>query len=74
MVFRDRSPKAWVDAWRRTYGPILKAFEAVGATGAEALEADLLELIGRFNRSGDGTMVVPSEYLETVITRQPVPA
>jgi hypothetical protein len=74
MVFRDRSPKAWVDAWRRTYGPILKAFEAVGPDRAGALEADLLDLIARFNRSGDETMVVDSEYLETVITRQAVPA
>ena len=27
-------------------------------------------LIVRMNRSGDGTMVVPSEYLEVVITKQ----
>ena len=32
--------------------------------------ADLKELIARFNRSGDGSMVVPSEYLEIVITVQ----
>ena len=30
---------------------------------------DILALIGRFNRSGDDTMVVPGEYLEIVITR-----
>jgi hypothetical protein len=29
-----------------------------------------MELIGRFNRSGDGSMVVPSEYLEVVVTRR----
>jgi hypothetical protein len=29
-----------------------------------------VDLIGRFNRSGDGSMVVPSEYLEVVITRR----
>ena len=34
-----------------------------------ALERDLMELIDPFNRSGDGSMVVPSEYLEIVITR-----
>ena len=34
-----------------------------------ALERDLLALIARFNRSGDGSMVVPSEYLEIVIVR-----
>jgi ubiquinone/menaquinone biosynthesis C-methylase UbiE len=66
-VFRDRSPLAFVQYWRRFYGPITKAFEAVGDAGSGALEADLIDLIGRFNRSGDGTVVVPSEYLEAVI-------
>ena len=66
-VFRDRSPQAWVESWRTWYGPILKAFAAVGDAGAAALEADLIEVIGRFNRSGDETVVIPSEYLEAVI-------
>ena len=66
-VFRDRSPDAFVEYWRRYYGPTLKAFETVGEAGREALEADLLELIARFNRADDGTMVVPNEYLEAVI-------
>ena len=38
----SRSPEAFVDYWRRFYGPTLKAFEAVGAAGRAALEADLL--------------------------------
>jgi SAM-dependent methyltransferase len=74
MVFRERSATAWVAAWRRWYGPILKAFEAVGPAGEEALEADLVALIEPFNKSGDATMVVPSEYLETVVTRRAVAA
>ena len=65
--FRYRSPQTWVDYWRRYYGPTLKAFETVGEEGRAALEADLLENIARFNRADDGTMVVPSEYLEAVI-------
>jgi ubiquinone/menaquinone biosynthesis C-methylase UbiE len=66
-VFRARSPKAYLDYWRRYYGPTLKSFEAVGDGGREALEGDLLDLIAQFNRATDGTMVVPSEYLEAVI-------
>jgi ubiquinone/menaquinone biosynthesis C-methylase UbiE len=68
LVFRYASPQHWIDFWREHYGPTLKAFEAVGAAGSEALERDLHELIGRFNRATDGTMVVPNEYLEAVIT------
>jgi ubiquinone/menaquinone biosynthesis C-methylase UbiE len=66
-VFRDRSPQAFLAYWRRFYGPTLKAFEAVGEDGRAALEIDLLDLIARFNRATDGTMVVPSEYLEAII-------
>ena len=69
-VFRERSPEAYVDYWRRHYGPTLKAFEAVGPAGRDALEADLVALIGRFNTAHDGTMVVPNEYLEAVIVRR----
>jgi hypothetical protein len=27
-------------------------------------------LIARMNRSGDGTMVLPSEYLEVIVTKR----
>ncbi|MDP1908162.1 MAG: SAM-dependent methyltransferase, partial [Hyphomicrobium sp.] len=36
----------------------------------QGLRDDLLALIGRMNRAEDGTMIVPSEYLEIVITRR----
>ena len=67
IVFRYPSAFAYLQYWRRYYGPTLKAFEAVGEAGRDGLEADLLELIARFNRADDGTMIVESEYLETVI-------
>ena len=66
-IFRAASPAEYVTYWRRFYGPTLKAFEAVGDAGRDALEADILDLIARFNRATDGSMIVPSEYLETVI-------
>jgi ubiquinone/menaquinone biosynthesis C-methylase UbiE len=70
LVFRERSPAAYIAYWRKFYGPTLKSFEAVGEAGSEALERDLLDLIARFNRATDGTMVVASEYLEAVIVRR----
>ena len=69
FVFRYRSPAHWIEIFRIYYGPLLKAFAAVEPARREALQNDLETLIDRFNRSGDGTMVVPSEYLEIVITR-----
>jgi len=55
--------------FRRYYGPMLKAFEALDTRGRAALTRDIIELIGTFNRATDGTMVGPGEYLEVVVTR-----
>ncbi len=68
--FRYGSPAHWVEVFRTWYGPVLKAFGALNEVGQAALESDLLALAGRFNRSADGSMVVPSEYLEIVVTRR----
>jgi SAM-dependent methyltransferase len=70
FVFRYRSPAHWLEVFRTYYGPVLKTFAALAPPAQRALEADIMDLIGRFNRSDDGTMVVPSEYLEVVVTRR----
>jgi ubiquinone/menaquinone biosynthesis C-methylase UbiE len=67
--FRYRSPAQFIDVFRTWYGPIHKAFAALPAEGAQALESDLTELLTRMNRAGSASLVVPSEYLEVVITR-----
>ena len=67
FVFRYRTPQHWLDTFRTYYGPVQKAFNAVGATREDALAADLIRLIQQFNRATDGAMVMPSEYLEVVI-------
>ena len=70
FVFRYRSPQHFLDVFRDYYGPMLKAFEALNAAGRKALSQDIIELIGRFNTSGDGTVVVPGEYLKVVVTKR----
>ena len=69
-VFRYKSPEHWVEIFRTYYGPVLKAFAAIEPEAREALEADLHILLGRFNTAEDGTLVVPSEYLEVVVTKK----
>jgi SAM-dependent methyltransferase len=71
FVFRYRSPAHWLDVFRRWYGPVLKAFSALDSRGQQALADDLLALIARFDRAGDGTMVAPGDYLEVVVTKRP---
>jgi ubiquinone/menaquinone biosynthesis C-methylase UbiE len=68
FAFRYRSPEHWVEIFRSYYGPMLKTFAALEPAAQSALRADLLALVAQFNRSGDGSMVVPSEYLEVVVT------
>jgi ubiquinone/menaquinone biosynthesis C-methylase UbiE len=69
-VFRYRSPQHWLDVFRTYYGPVLKTFAALEPAAQEALTADLIALVARFNRADDGSMVVPGEYLEIVITKR----
>ena len=70
FVFRYRSVAHWLEVFRTQYGPTLKAFAALQPPAQAALEGDLRELIARFNRSTDGDLVIPSTYLEVVITRR----
>ena len=67
--FRYRSAAHFIEVFRTWYGPVHKAFAALPADGAAALEKDLAELLNRMNRAGSDSLVVPSEYLEIVIVR-----
>ena len=67
--FRYRSAQHFVDIFRAWYGPVHKAFGALGDK-APALEHDLLELLNGMNRGGAASLVVPGEYLEVVVTRR----
>jgi SAM-dependent methyltransferase len=70
FAFRYRSASHWLEVFGTFYGPVLKALAALEPAPRAALSADLLALAGRFNRSGDATLVVPGEYLEVVVTRR----
>jgi SAM-dependent methyltransferase len=66
--FRYRSAKHMVDVFRAWYGPVHKAFAALPEGDAAALERDLIELFER-NNTAEGTLVIPSEYLQVVAAR-----
>jgi SAM-dependent methyltransferase len=69
FAFRYRSADHFLAFFRTFYGPVHKAFAALGEGGA-ALEADLRAVLERRNVAGDGTLVVPSDYVEVVIRRK----
>lgn len=68
--FRYPSAEHFVDWFRNYYGPTVRAFAALEPEGQDALARDLTELLEARNTSGDGTLVVPSDYLEAVATRR----
>jgi ubiquinone/menaquinone biosynthesis C-methylase UbiE len=68
-VFRYRSAEHWIEVFRAYYGPTHKAFAALDEAGQEALERALLDFLRRQNRGNGEALVIPSEYLEAVVTR-----
>jgi len=69
FAFRYRSPDHFLEVFRSYYGPVHKAFLALDAAGQAALAKDLLATIDTFNVATDGSMNVPSAYLEIVIVK-----
>jgi ubiquinone/menaquinone biosynthesis C-methylase UbiE len=70
FVFRYKSPAHWLEIFRDYYGPVLKAFASLNPEARKALEKDLYALLDQHNVAKDGTLVLPSEYLEAVITKK----
>ena len=65
------TPSAFVDEFRRYYGPTMNAFEAAGKSGRAAdLQKELEELFARENRSGSsGATSIPATFLLVTVAR-----
>ena len=68
--FRYKSTGHWLDIFKTYYGPTNRAFAALEPAKQIALEAEIIELLERMNRGGKDSLIVPSEYLEVVVTRR----
>ncbi len=55
--------------FRKYFGPVIVAFERVGADGEAALEADLLAYLEESNTAGERALVIEPEYIEVTATR-----
>jgi ubiquinone/menaquinone biosynthesis C-methylase UbiE len=69
FTFRYASAQHMIEVFRQFYGPVHKAFLALDANRRPVLEADLTELLRSFDRGAGTGLVIPSEYLETVVTK-----
>jgi len=68
--FRYQSPAHWIEVFRNFYGPTYKVYSALDADRQASLSQDIGTLLERLNVGGARSLVVPSEYLEVVITRK----
>lgn len=69
FTFRYRDPAHFIDVFRTLYGPVHKAFLALDTDGQAALATDIASLIAEFNTASDGSVSIPGDYLEVVITK-----
>jgi SAM-dependent methyltransferase len=69
-TFRSESAEAFIAFFRRWYGPTLKTFEALDEAGQAALEADLVDLVNRYDRLDGPQVAIPSTYVEIVATKR----
>lgn len=67
--FRYRSAEHFVDFFGTFYGPVHKAFAAVGEEGRQALAEAIMETVEAFNVATDGSAIVPSQYAQIIITK-----
>lgn len=70
FLFRYRSAAHLLDELRTFYGPVNKAFGALDSSRQGALHDELLALMARFDRGAGEALILPSAYLEVVVTRQ----
>lgn len=70
FVFRFASAEHFMDVFMTFYGPMMKAFEAQDEKGKEDLHAALMKLLKDWNTATDGSLFVPSEYLEVIVEKQ----
>lgn len=70
FVFRYLSAAHFIEVFRTCYGPVHKTYAALDADHQADFTHQLTALLERHNRANDGTLVLPSEYLEVVITRK----
>lgn len=70
FLFRYLSAEHWLEEFRTYYGPTHKAFNALASEQQVALANEILGLLEKCNVATDGTLIVPSTYLEIVITKK----
>jgi ubiquinone/menaquinone biosynthesis C-methylase UbiE len=68
-LFRYRNNQHWIEVFSSCFGPIMRVLGTVDEKNRTEFLRELDDILGRFNRSGDETLMVGADYLEVVIDR-----
>lgn len=66
-VFRARSAEQWLGFMRQNLGATLLTFGALDAAGQDAFSREMIATMQPYNRSGDETLFVVTDYTTAVI-------
>jgi ubiquinone/menaquinone biosynthesis C-methylase UbiE len=69
FTFCYESPEHWLDVFKTYYGPMNRAFAALEGAQQSELQADVLDLLRRFNRGGKDSLIIPGEYLQVKVVK-----
>jgi len=67
--WRFPSPEHQVEFFTTFYGPANRAVATLGTDRAADLKAEMLDVVRRFDVSGDDTLVLRMDYLEAIIRK-----
>ncbi len=59
-----------ITTFRRYFGPMVMLFERVPAEQHAAVEEELRQVIGRYNRATDGTLAAAMTYINVIMTKR----
>ena len=68
VAMRHYSPESLLEFMRTYFGPTIRALQAAGERAPE-LAAAQLDLARRYNKSGDETLLIYSDYIEVIATK-----
>jgi ubiquinone/menaquinone biosynthesis C-methylase UbiE len=69
-LFRYRDSAHWIEVFSRYFGPVMRVLANVPEPKRGEFLRELDDTLNRFNKSGDGTLVVSAEYLEVVAVKK----
>jgi hypothetical protein len=71
---RVPSTDAWIHIMRTYYGPTHKTFAALDDQGTQRYTERLRDVINRYNRATDGTIMTAQHYVNVIAIKRDVPA